>query len=111
MVAFGSVLLATDVGSSESVRSGSDDITRRMEAPSGHLQLIADHCSLKDIFMSHKVTLIPGDGIGPEVMAEAKRVIEFFSTKGPDKFETEEALAGGCCYDAHGVAITDATME
>ena len=40
-----------------------------------------------------------------------KRVIDFFNKKGPDKFSTEEALVGGCCYDAHGVAITDATME
>src|SRR6202158_5320551 len=59
---------------------------------------------------THNLLLLPGDGIGPEVMAEAKRVIEFFNKKGPDKFKTEEALAGGCCYDAHGVAITDATM-
>ncbi|MGH6788186.1 MAG: 3-isopropylmalate dehydrogenase, partial [Pseudolabrys sp.] len=60
---------------------------------------------------THNLLLIPGDGIGPEVMAEVKRVIDFFKKKGPDKFTTEEALAGGCCYDAHGVAITDATME
>src|ERR1700730_2375463 len=60
---------------------------------------------------THNLLLIPGDGIGPEVMAEAKRVIEFFNKKGPDKFKTEEALAGGCCYDAHGVAIADATVE
>ncbi len=59
---------------------------------------------------THNLLLIPGDGIGPEVMAEAKRVIEFFSKQGPDKFVFEEALAGGCCYDAHGVAITDETM-
>jgi len=58
----------------------------------------------------HNLLLLPGDGIGPEVMAQAKRVIEFFSKKGPDRFATEEALVGGCCYDAHGVAITDATM-
>jgi 3-isopropylmalate dehydrogenase len=60
---------------------------------------------------TQNLLLIPGDGIGPEVMAEAKRVIDFFDKKGPDKFVTEEALAGGCCYDAHGVAITDETME
>ncbi len=59
---------------------------------------------------THNLLLIPGDGIGPEVMAQAKRVIDFFNKKGPDKFVTEEALAGGCCYDAHGVAITDATV-
>ena len=60
---------------------------------------------------THNLLLLPGDGIGPEVMAEVKRVIDFFNKKGPDKFSTEEALVGGGCYDAHGVAITDATME
>jgi 3-isopropylmalate dehydrogenase len=40
-----------------------------------------------------------------------KRVIEFFNKKGPDKFNTEEALVGGCCFDAHGVAITEETMQ
>jgi 3-isopropylmalate dehydrogenase len=60
---------------------------------------------------THKLLLLPGDGIGPEVMAQVKRVIDFFNKKGPDKFTTEEALVGGCCYDAHGVAVTDATME
>src|SRR6188768_2057879 len=60
---------------------------------------------------THNLLLLPGDGIGPEVMAEVKRVIDFFNKKGPDKFATEEALVGGSCYDAHKVAITDATME
>src|SRR6187431_884220 len=60
---------------------------------------------------THNLLLLPGDGIGPEVMAEVKRVIDFFNKKGSDKFATEEALVGGGCYDAHKVAITDATME
>src|SRR5512137_508204 len=60
---------------------------------------------------THNLLLLPGDGIGPEVMAEVKRVIDFFNKKGPDKFTSEEALVGGSCFDAHGVAITDATME
>jgi 3-isopropylmalate dehydrogenase len=59
----------------------------------------------------HNLLLLPGDGIGPEVMSQVRRVIDFFNKNGPDKFTTEEALVGGCCYDAHGVAITDATME
>jgi len=59
---------------------------------------------------THNLLLLPGDGIGPEVMTQVKRVIAFFNEKGPDKFKTEEALVGGCCYDAHGVAITDETM-
>ena len=60
---------------------------------------------------THNLLLLPGDGIGPEVMAEVKRVIDFFNKKGPDKFTSEEALVGGSCFDAHGVAVTDATVE
>src|SRR5689334_10825333 len=60
---------------------------------------------------THNLLLLPGDGIGPEVMAEVKRVIAFFNKTGPERFNTEEALVGGSCYDAHGVAITDATMD
>src|SRR5512137_834603 len=59
---------------------------------------------------THNLLLLPGDGIGPEVMAEVKRVIDFFNKKGLGQFETEEGLVGGCCYDAHKVAVTDATM-
>src|SRR5579862_7514068 len=59
---------------------------------------------------NHNLLLLPGDGIGPEVMAQAKRVIDFFNKIGPDTFKTEEALVGGSCYDAHQVAVTDATM-
>ncbi len=60
---------------------------------------------------THNLLLLPGDGIGPEVMGEVKRVVDFFNKRGPDKFTTEDALVGGSCYDAHGVSITDATMD
>ena len=60
---------------------------------------------------THNLLLLPGDGIGPEVMAEVKRVIDFFNKTGPDRFTFEEGLVGGACYDAHKVSITDATME
>ncbi len=59
---------------------------------------------------THKLLLLAGDGIGPEVMAEVKRLIDFFAKKGIASFDIDEALVGGCCYDAHGVAITDDTM-
>ena len=59
---------------------------------------------------AHKLLLLPGDGIGPEVMAEVKKLIAFFNDKGLGRFETEEGLVGGICYDAHKVAITDETM-
>ena len=54
--------------------------------------------------------ILPGDGIGPEVMAEVRKVIGWFGANGLP-FEVEEDLVGGCAYDAHGVAITDAAME
>ena len=59
---------------------------------------------------THRLLLLPGDGIGPEVMAEVRKVIAFLNERGPDRFETEEALVGGGCYDAYGVAITEDTM-
>ncbi len=54
--------------------------------------------------------ILAGDGIGPEVMAEVKKVIGWFNGNGMD-FEVEEDLVGGCAYDAHGQAVSDATME
>ena len=54
--------------------------------------------------------LLPGDGIGPEVMAEVKRLIAWMNQRGFARFETEEALVGGSAYDAHKVAVTDETM-
>ena len=54
--------------------------------------------------------LFPGDGIGPEVMAEVEKVTAFFSRAGLAHFEIEKGLVGGCAYDAHGKAISDADM-
>ena len=59
---------------------------------------------------THKLLLLPGDGIGPEVMAEVKRVIAFLNREGAG-FEYEEDLVGGSAYDAHGKAVSDATMQ
>src|SRR3954449_1905381 len=58
----------------------------------------------------HKLLLLAGDGIGPEVMGEVKRLIAWMNAHGMGTFEYEEGLVGGCAYDADGVAITDATM-
>src|SRR5260370_32939933 len=54
--------------------------------------------------------LLPGDGIGHEVMAEVERLIAFMNQNGLGRFETEAALVGGCCYDLYGVAVTEDTM-
>jgi 3-isopropylmalate dehydrogenase len=59
---------------------------------------------------SFKLFLLPGDGIGPEVMAEVEKVIAFFNRAGPARFETDKGLVGGCAYDAHGEAISEADM-
>src|SRR6202171_6210899 len=59
---------------------------------------------------TYKLLLLPGDGIGPEVMAEVKKLIAWMNARGMGTFETDEGLVGGCCYDAHKVAITDETM-
>jgi 3-isopropylmalate dehydrogenase len=59
---------------------------------------------------THKLLLLPGDGIGPEVMAEVKRLIDWINAQGLAHFETEQGLVGGSAYDADKVAITDATM-
>src|SRR3954470_9178879 len=58
----------------------------------------------------YRLLLLPGDGIGPEVMAEVKRVIAWVTQPGPDRCDDDEDLVGGSAYDAHGKAISDATM-
>src|ERR1700712_3567535 len=59
---------------------------------------------------THKLLLLPGDGIGPEVMAEVKRLIDWLDAQGIAHFETEQGLVGGSAYDASQQSITDATM-
>src|SRR5580692_10164965 len=54
--------------------------------------------------------LLPGDGIGPEVMAEVKKIIAWMNAHGMGTFNTEEGLVGGACYDAHGVSVQDETV-
>ncbi|MBV8745252.1 MAG: 3-isopropylmalate dehydrogenase [Xanthobacteraceae bacterium] len=59
---------------------------------------------------TRKLLLLPGDGIGSEVMAEVRRLLDFLAESGIASFEIEEGLVGGAAYDADKVAITDATM-
>ena len=60
---------------------------------------------------THKLLLLAGDGIGPEVMAEVKHIIAWLNKEKLASFECEEGLVGGSAYDAHKVAITEATMD
>jgi 3-isopropylmalate dehydrogenase len=59
---------------------------------------------------THKLLLLAGDGIGPEVMAEVKKLIAWMNAHSMGRFETEDGLVGGACFDAHKIAITDETM-
>ena len=52
---------------------------------------------------THKLLLLPGDGIGPEVMGEVQRLIDWLNKQGIASFETEQGLVGGSAYDAHKV--------
>ena len=54
-----------------------------------------------------KILLLPGDGIGPEVVAEVKKIIEWFNKKKSLDFETEEDLVGGASYEKHKKPIID----
>ncbi|MHA1523024.1 MAG: 3-isopropylmalate dehydrogenase [Alphaproteobacteria bacterium] len=60
---------------------------------------------------SYNLLLLPGDGIGPEVMAQVERVIDWFNTNGSARFECETDLVGGSAYDAHGAAISEGAMQ
>ncbi|CAN7230830.1 3-isopropylmalate dehydrogenase [Phyllobacterium sp. LjRoot231] len=59
---------------------------------------------------SKKLLLLPGDGIGPEAMAEVRKIIAFMNSELKSSFELDEGLVGGCAYDAHGKAISEADM-
>jgi 3-isopropylmalate dehydrogenase len=57
------------------------------------------------------ILILPGDGIGPEVMGEVVRIIDWFGTHKGFEVSIDHDLVGGCAYDAHGAAISDAAME
>jgi 3-isopropylmalate dehydrogenase len=59
---------------------------------------------------TYKLFLLPGDGIGPEVMTEVEKVAAFLGEAGVASFEIEKGLVGGCAYDAHGKAISEEHM-
>ena len=54
-----------------------------------------------------KILLLPGDGIGPEVVEEVKKIISWFNKKKSLDFETEQGLVGGVSYEKHKKPITD----
>lgn len=54
--------------------------------------------------------MLPGDGIGPEVMGEVRRVIDWMDHRRTVSFDVTEDKVGGAAYDAHGTPLADATM-
>ena len=61
--------------------------------------------------MKKNIALIPGDGIGPEIVREARKVLDRVCEKYGHEFTYTELLMGGCSIDAYGVPLTDETLE
>ena len=61
--------------------------------------------------MDCNIGVISGDGIGPEIVAEAKKVLDSIGNKYGHKFNYTEILMGGCSIDATGVPLTDEAIE
>jgi 3-isopropylmalate dehydrogenase len=58
-----------------------------------------------------KLLILPGDGIGPEVMRQVARSLDWLAKRRAIAFDVAEGLVGGCAIDKHGVPVTDATMQ
>ena len=56
------------------------------------------------------ILILPGDGIGPEVMAEVRKIISWYGDNRDLAFDVSEDLVGGAAYDAHGTPLHDDTM-
>ncbi|MFE8069742.1 3-isopropylmalate dehydrogenase [Marinobacteraceae bacterium S3BR75-40.1] len=61
--------------------------------------------------MSGKILLLPGDGIGPEIVAEARKVLEVVNERCSLGLELEEALVGGAAIEATGEPLPEGTLE
>lgn len=61
--------------------------------------------------MEKNIAVIKGDGIGPEIVTEAMKVLDRVAEKFGHKFNYEQLLMGGCSIDANGVPLTEETVE
>lgn len=59
---------------------------------------------------TYHILILPGDGIGPEVMVPVKKIIQWLKEKKAARFEVDEDVVGGAAYEKHGVPLTDATL-
>ena len=60
---------------------------------------------------THKLLLLPGDGIGPEVMGQVEKIVSWFEKQGVASFSMERGLVGGSAYDVHKAAISEGDMK
>ncbi|MGB5539418.1 MAG: isocitrate/isopropylmalate family dehydrogenase, partial [Gammaproteobacteria bacterium] len=61
--------------------------------------------------MMYKLAILPGDGIGPEIVAEAEKVLAVLGSESGLDAELGHAPVGGAAYDAHGHPLPAATLE
>ena len=60
---------------------------------------------------NRKLLVLPGDGIGPEVVSQVLRVVDWLAAKRSVSFDLQEGLVGGAAYDSHGTPLTDETLS
>src|ERR1700726_3725399 len=89
------------MASSQSVRSPRPGCPRSPPEPGG----------IDCMAANKKLLILPGDGIGPEVMREVRRVIDWMDRRRMVTFDVTEDLVGGAAIDARKTPITDATMQ
>jgi 3-isopropylmalate dehydrogenase len=63
------------------------------------------------VFVSQNILILPGDGIGPEIVGQAVKVLEAVRQKYSLDITTESALVGGAAYDAEGDPLPESTLE
>ena len=59
----------------------------------------------------HKLMLLPGDGIGPEIMVEVEKIVDWVSKAHSVSFDVSYGLIGGCSYDEFGVPLSNETLK
>src|SRR5215213_3669848 len=72
--------------------------------------MVSSLSSLWRLFLDYKIILLPGDGIGPEVVHEAVRVLDEIANTCNHTFHYQERLMGGCSIDKYGTSLTDETL-
>ena len=60
---------------------------------------------------SYNILVLPGDGVGPEIISEAVKLLDVISSHSDARFNITQGLMGGCSIDKHGVALTDEVLE